>query len=244
MHTMATLGLTKYETLAYTSLLRAAPQNPHQLSKQAGVPTAKIYEVVGRLRQRGIVSEVEGHGYIPRDPDSLMQDVSAKFTRDLSAVRETLVAEHSAHTFHATRNIRGRTRVVEEGALLLSQTEDRIAIAASADLISAWAADIDTAARAGHSCRIISYGVPPVEPEHVDVRAVDRRVYLSRLGRSSVLAVDGRRALFVRFVAGDDWQGTWTDNPAVSAVAVEFVEDRLFLESAIENRWIPWGATE
>lgn len=252
VQTMSALGLTKYEALAYTSLLRCSPQNPHQLSKQAGVPTAKIYEVVGRLRERGVVSELEGQGYIPRDPASLIRETGARYARDLTSVREFLTAEHSGPAFHATRNFRGRPTVISEGALLISQAEHRLALAASGDLVSAWAEDLDDAAVRGCRCVIVSYGEPSGGPTpeptarrgSIEIQVVGRREFFGRLSRSSVLATDEANALFVRTDAGGEWQGTWTDNPAIAAVAVESVEDRHFLESAIANRWIRWGEAE
>lgn len=249
---MAVLGLTKYEALAYTSLLRSSPQNPHQLSKHAGVPTAKIYEVVGRLRERGVVSELEGQGYIPRDPKSLIREIEARYARDLGSVRDALAAEQSGPAFHATRNFRGRATVISEGSLMISRAEHRIALAASGDLVAAWSGDLDDAASRGCRGVVVSYGEPVTgptleptrKPGSIEMQVVGPREFFGRMSRSSVLAADGAKALFVRTDAEGEWQGTWTDNPAIAAVAAESVEDRHFLESAIANRWIRWGEAE
>jgi sugar-specific transcriptional regulator TrmB len=52
---MENLGLTGYETKVYVSLLIDGAMTAQELSKKSGVPFSKIYEVVGRLEEKGWV---------------------------------------------------------------------------------------------------------------------------------------------------------------------------------------------
>ena len=52
---MENLGLTGYETKVYVSLLTDGAMTAQELSKKSGVPFSKIYEVVGRLEEKGWV---------------------------------------------------------------------------------------------------------------------------------------------------------------------------------------------
>src|SRR5581483_4009910 len=49
------LGLTKYETNAYLSLLTLGVSDARELSRASGVPTSKIYETMVRLEALGLV---------------------------------------------------------------------------------------------------------------------------------------------------------------------------------------------
>ncbi|HWH08219.1 MAG TPA: helix-turn-helix domain-containing protein [Candidatus Thermoplasmatota archaeon] len=49
------LGLTKYETNAYLSLLQLGVSDARDLSRASGVPTSKIYETMVRLEALGLV---------------------------------------------------------------------------------------------------------------------------------------------------------------------------------------------
>lgn len=49
------LGLTKYETNAYLSLLQLGVSDARELSRASGVPTSKIYETMVRLEALGLV---------------------------------------------------------------------------------------------------------------------------------------------------------------------------------------------
>jgi sugar-specific transcriptional regulator TrmB len=49
------LGLTKYETNAYLSLLQLGVSDARDLSRTSGVPTSKIYETMVRLEALGLV---------------------------------------------------------------------------------------------------------------------------------------------------------------------------------------------
>jgi hypothetical protein len=59
----------------------------------------------------------------------------------------------------------------------------------------------------------------------------------------TVLAVDTHYALFVSS-QNEKLQGAWTQNPAIAAIAEEYVDDKLFIEQGIADRWVLWGGTD
>lgn len=48
-------GLNQYEAKAYTSLLRIGTANAYKISKESGIPRARIYDVLETLTDRGLV---------------------------------------------------------------------------------------------------------------------------------------------------------------------------------------------
>lgn len=53
------LGLTEYESKAYTALLVLGQSPPARIARQAGIPRPKIYETLERLEGRGLASKVQ-----------------------------------------------------------------------------------------------------------------------------------------------------------------------------------------
>ena len=47
------IGFTEYQAKAYVALTRKNPVTGYELSKNSGVPRSMIYEVAGKLVERG-----------------------------------------------------------------------------------------------------------------------------------------------------------------------------------------------
>ena len=53
------LGLTEYESRAYTALLSLGQAAPARIARQAAIPRPKIYETLERLEGRGLASKIQ-----------------------------------------------------------------------------------------------------------------------------------------------------------------------------------------
>ena len=58
---MVRLGLTTYEARAYVALVKRDSFTAAQVSRQAGLPRQRIYDVLGSLVQKGLASARPGH---------------------------------------------------------------------------------------------------------------------------------------------------------------------------------------
>ena len=54
------LGLTTYETKAYTTLLLLGPSKAGKISKESGVPQSKIYSVLEKLEEKQLIETLNG----------------------------------------------------------------------------------------------------------------------------------------------------------------------------------------
>ncbi|QGP93140.1 Sugar-specific transcriptional regulator TrmB [Neomoorella glycerini] len=77
------VGLSTYEARAYLGLLRNHPETGYELAKNTGIPQAKIYEVLARLIEKGMISQthVEPTYYAPMDPEEFIGQKKDKYSR-------------------------------------------------------------------------------------------------------------------------------------------------------------------
>ncbi|TFF91191.1 TrmB family transcriptional regulator, partial [Candidatus Thorarchaeota archaeon] len=54
------LGLTEYETSAYLALVDGGKMAASDISSESGVPYSRIYDVLGRLEEKGFVQIQRG----------------------------------------------------------------------------------------------------------------------------------------------------------------------------------------
>ncbi len=66
------LGLTKYESLAYITLLKLGPSKATDITKESGIPHTRVYDVLSSLHRKGFVDVMQGTPrlYKPVNPRS------------------------------------------------------------------------------------------------------------------------------------------------------------------------------
>ena len=76
------IGLSDYAITAYLSLVTHHPVNGSQLSRNSGIPRARIYDVLRHLRDRGFVAEPSEGMYIPLPPAELINQLRKNYETD------------------------------------------------------------------------------------------------------------------------------------------------------------------
>jgi len=89
------LGLTEYETRAYTTLLQRGNMTASEISEAAPVPYSKIYEVLGSLERKGWIETESGRPskYYPRSPADALQATRLRRERLLKANEAQILSE-------------------------------------------------------------------------------------------------------------------------------------------------------
>ena len=97
------LLLSQYETKAYLSLVAKYPLNGSQLSKHSGIPSAKIYEVLRNLLEKGLVTEVGKGIYAPLPPEEMLKNLRHGFGTYLNGLEEKIKAASNNTVTHTHR---------------------------------------------------------------------------------------------------------------------------------------------
>ncbi|MDM5188208.1 helix-turn-helix domain-containing protein [Bacillus sp. DX4.1] len=87
------LGLNQYETKAYVTLVRQGASSAYQVSKNSGVPRARIYEILNDLEQKGVVMKEEINEavqYSPLPVDVFLEAVKEKWEETYAYVEKNL----------------------------------------------------------------------------------------------------------------------------------------------------------
>ena len=90
INTEVKLGLSDYALTAYISLTTNHPVNGSQLSRQSGIPRARIYDVLETLSAKGFVIESSKGMYTPIPSEELIRRLRQDFEAVLSFLEEKL----------------------------------------------------------------------------------------------------------------------------------------------------------
>lgn len=236
---MSEVGFSQYEARAYVALLKRSPVNGHELSRGAGMPPSKIYETLGRLRNKGavLVYESEPTLYAPVPYAELLgrlrQESEGTF-RDLERGFEGLAPEHDAGL---TWSVTGTENVVD----LMARAVDRARVSVFAALWDAELEVLSSPLREAHGRGVeievaIYGGFDLGVPNAYDLTLCGMSAR-ERLGgrRLTVLVVDRREAVVAELTGGGSGEGIRTENRVMSLLATEYVKDEIMGMTLIDE---------
>lgn len=232
------LGFTDYEARVYAALAQNSPISAYEAAKEAGVPTSKVYEVLARLEERGVVMEArEGDKklYVPLEPTDLAQRERSKMGR----VLDTLVQEWKAHRRPASLSWLWNLRSLEE---LQMRARQLIEGAKRTLLISVWDEELEWVnellaglANRGIQTATVVFG----EGNGVGLGQVYRHpirdtLYQERGGRGLVLVADGGEVLWATF-GSDAVEGVWSRSAGFVTLAEDYVKHDIYIMKLVSR---------
>lgn len=223
------LGMSGYEAKSYVALVVAGgPLNGYEVAKRSGVPRSTVYETLGKLVGRGAAYEVRAGeasvGYIALPPTALLDRMRREFDHSIDTLRSALPEAASPSRVRLVHDLSGRSS-------LLARAEDVVAAARENLLVSGWLAEVDVlkpllrrAEADGVEVSVMTFGEDGDPVGRTTSHRWSRpEAVLKNLGcRLLVVAADSEQAVIGGAVDDRAW-GTYTDDPAVVLVAVEYV---------------------
>lgn len=83
------LGLTKYESLAYITLLKLGPSKATDITKESGIPHTRVYDVLSSLHRKGFVDVMQGSPrlYKPVNPEVVLEKIKEEIVQDIEGLK-------------------------------------------------------------------------------------------------------------------------------------------------------------
>lgn len=87
------LGLTKYESLAYITLLKIGPSKATDITKESGIPHTRVYDVLSSLHRKGFVDVMQGSPrlYKPVNPEVVLEKIKEDFIEDIENLKKAFL---------------------------------------------------------------------------------------------------------------------------------------------------------
>jgi HTH-type transcriptional regulator, sugar sensing transcriptional regulator len=127
-YNLANIGLSDYAIHTYLALLRHQPVNGSQLSKQSGIPRARIYDLLRTLKKRGFVTEASKGIFVSLPPDEMIKQLRRNYEADLERF-EALVKESQTSADHDfIWTVTGYPRVMDKAREMIDAARKEIYI--------------------------------------------------------------------------------------------------------------------
>jgi HTH-type transcriptional regulator, sugar sensing transcriptional regulator len=229
------LGFSLYEARLYLGLLRRGRQNGNELSRTSGVPSSKVYAMLERLSDAGVVAQTRRGTtveYICVPPQDLLHKLRERFMTPLDYLGEMLPTMVSGDPEPDIITVSSLDAIIDHTRALIRSATDQI-------YVSMWAENVeplqqDLADADARNVRIFGmvYGGEPLEigwwQRHSYTETVASRIG----GRMLTLVADESEALIAHMPERGDPSAVRTRNPVLCLVAEEYLIHDMTLQKA------------
>ncbi|KGX90514.1 TrmB family transcriptional regulator [Pontibacillus halophilus JSM 076056 = DSM 19796] len=229
-------GFTNYESQVYEALIAVeSPLDASTIVKYSSVPRAKVYEVLNRLTEKGVVLEStleKKRVYSALPLESMIKKLEANFSRNVEQLRSIQIAKKQQDD---------RVWTLKDEDSISSLVHTMIRKATTSIKFSSWSEDIEThlpaleeLQRQGLEIELHSIGHLESTIDHVTVLLpIDQH---SNLEQSRMVIIDDEEMLFAAMEDGD-WQALHSySRPLVKFFTEFFYHDVALTEITSKHR--------
>lgn len=239
------LGLTLSEAKIYLSLLTKSPANGNQISKDSGVPSAKVYENLERLKQQGLITMLETNAYVPLPLSDFLSERESRLKEVGKVLKDSIQKRKHAVQGELLWHGKGYEALITRAQQMLVTAQHHV-------LMSAWVAEcyrlldpLKEALERGVSVSIICFGsldacesllkdLGESAKLHLFVHASLTTTQLRHGGEANIV-IDDTMTLVMDGSSGDAWTGVWTANTAMARTVANYIRHDIFINKLYFN---------
>ncbi len=235
---LISLGLSEYEAKAYVALLERNPVTAYELARVSGIPTSKIYEVLSRLFDKGIVSALGEEGakrYIPMQPDEFIESYRSRMETTLKSLKEDLASVGKVTDLSYIWNIRDYEYLMDRAERMINEAKRTLLISVWKEEIKGLEKVLEKAERTKVRIAVIHFGVPEVKIGQVFQHPIEDTIYAEKGGRGLVVVADSREVLMGTIFKDGSVEGAWSQNRGFVTMAEDYIKHDIYMMKIVRR---------
>jgi predicted transcriptional regulator len=233
---LISIGLSEYEAKAYTALIPANPVTAYEVGRLASIPTSKIYEVLARLEDKGMVMVLDQDGkkrYVPLSPEEFVEQNRTRFETTLNSLKSGLMGLRGQEDVSYIWNVRDYGHLLAKAGRMIDESENTI-------MLSGWPAEVEALRanlekKSGLKIAVVNFGPLVGCPGTVFRHPIEDTLYAEKGGRGFTLVTDGREALAATINDSGGAQGAWSMNQGFVTVAEDYIKHDIYIMKIVNR---------
>ncbi len=233
-----TLGLSEYESRAYITLLKECPLTAYETAKNSGIPTSKIYEVLHKLNEKGMINEFSDDQkarYIPIDPEEFLNAYFANVKNTVNTLKTGLKEIHNEKDLSYIWNIRDYSFLMDKARSIIQNSKKTL-------LLSLWPQELEQleealtiAQKNNVKIALVHFGKTHSTIGMVFPHPIEDTIYTEHGGRGLVVIGDSEELLLGNMGENDVITGAATQNTGVIAMAEDYVKHDIYIMKLVNR---------
>jgi sugar-specific transcriptional regulator TrmB len=221
------LGFSQYECKAYMGLLKNSPVTGYEVSKRSGVPRSMIYEVLGKLLDKGAIYTVPSDPvkYSPLPAKELIHRLRKSFEDSFNFLEKNLASLENKRETDVIWRVNSDEHVIAEVVNMIERAEDELWLSIWKPQVPFIKEAIDKRIKDGVQVFSMLFSEPNTQigvTYHHDYMTPE--ISEKRMGgRLTILARDKEEVLIANFAPNTSAWAVKTKDPALVLVAMEYI---------------------
>jgi len=232
------LGFGEYEAKAYIALISESPSTAYEVAKRSAIPTSKIYEVLSRLEERGVVFEVdskEKRRYLPLPPDELVATHRSKVDATLGELREGLNSITSNSRLSFLRTITVYRQFIDKAIQIINEASDALLVSLWPEELKFLKEPLESAINRGVKIAVVHFGESDTPIGQMYCHPLVTTIALEHGGRGLVVVADSKDALFARIMPDDHSEGVHSNSIGFVSMAEDFIRHDIYIMKIVNR---------
>ncbi|MBN1649342.1 MAG: TrmB family transcriptional regulator [Spirochaetales bacterium] len=229
IHQLIRLGFSEYEAKTYLALLKIQPATAYETAKTAGLPSSKIYEILNKLKDKGIAMALKNNEkllYAAVDPDEFLEKQKAVFDSTIRSLESGLKAVSDEDDFSYIWNIRDYDYLIDKATRMISGAHESI-------LLSVWPEEFsfleELISKSNTKYAIIHFGHPRKSNVKLFIHPIQDTLYAEKGGRGFSLVSDSSEAISAIINQDKIVAGAWSKNPGFALVTEDYIKHDIYI---------------
>lgn len=193
------LGFNEYEAKSYVSLVKQGTVTAYQVSKDSGIPRARIYDVLSSLVEKGIVLKEEikdGTKYSPLPVDIFLKKAQSDWQSNYEVLSDSLrrLETTEKKPDNCVMTLKDREMIISYCQALLKKAKKRVVISMWDDMYEVLREDLQQTAARVTVQGITLHVENPVE--RVDVHRITPFTETSSNEHWFILSIDAKEMIY------------------------------------------------
>jgi len=232
---LKTMGFTEYEAKTYVSLVKLGTVTAYQVSKDSGIPRARIYDILKNLIEKGIVlkeEKTDGAVYSPLPVDVFLERAQSTWETNYQSLSKKLKQIETTEEKPDNRvvTLKEKTTIASYCKSLIKKAKKRIIISMWDDMYEELRKDLDEVDESVHIQGITLHVNEPVKG--VDLHRITRFTEAPTSKKWFILSIDAKEMIYGSSLDGREL-AFYTDDP----VHVYLLEDYVW-HDVLVNRLV------
>ena len=235
---MTGIGFSSHEAKAYLSLLSRQPATAYEIAKASGIPTSKVYEVIGKLIDKGVVSLIDQgktRQYIAMDPDEFLDRCKSTTEALIDSIQGDLKALRGKEDVSHIWNITRYGFLLDKGRRMIQGAARTLLVSLWREELAHWEADLQDAVRRGVDVAVVHFGATTSSIGQFYPHPIEDTLYKEKGCRGIALVADGAQVLIGTVFSDEQVEGAWSSNRGFVTLAEDYVKHDIYIMKIVQR---------
>jgi sugar-specific transcriptional regulator TrmB len=232
------IGLSEYEAKAYRALIKTNPATAYEIARLSGIPTSKIYGVISRLCNKGIVvpeGSEKKKRYIPLEPSEFIESTRKKIESTLDDLQSNLSNISKENDISYIWDIHDYEYLLEKALRMVEGAEENLLISGWDEELAVLEERLISRKNKNVKIAIVHFGEVNINVGMIYQHPIEDTIYNEKGGRGLVVIADMKEALMGTIFPDYKVEGAWSVNRGFVTLAEDYVKHDIYIMKIVNR---------